>query len=317
MEHNYIVKQHNFAGSSDERDTNKFLECIPFGEEEGYTYTVQRINFNSNFEECLYFNKSFDSETIYYLHAKVKRLNDNFTLNILLANPTDNDNEFSTQFLKSINIKKLTELQINTSSENGITVLDEETESKWYDIEVIFKPNISNYNYLIFQMVRTNSNLGMPTIVYEELSRVKNYKENSIDESNTTYKIIKFGIQANPGTVMCINGQEIHMGKSGIYEIRNGIIYLEYFSIAQAASEIDDPDKTYNRYVTNPSGSTELNNITTFEKLLDELFNKNNNSNINEENNNNNNYTYSQCIFSHPKERTIDSFTLDYIYTTN
>ena len=303
---NYIVKQHNFAGSSDVKDTNQFLTYIN-GQNEGFI--TRRILYNSSYEECIQYNQQFSDSQVYYLHTKIKRLSSDFTLNILLTKLTDDENEFSSQFLKSVNVKGMPELQVVNQSTNGILTLSNEEENKWHDVEVIFKPNTNKYDYIVFQMVRTNnSNLGFPTIIYQELSLVNNYKTNSIDVGGNVGKVIKFGIQADPGTVMCINGQEIHVGKSGIYEIRNGIIYLDYFSIVQAGVENDE--KSYADYLREPTPtSEEFTNVKNFQDLLDTLFAKDNNAN------NMGDYTYSQCLFKHPKTRSIKAFTIDYIYT--
>lgn len=302
MKHNYIVKQHNFAGSN---ETDQFLTYI---NKPNDGFITKRILYNSSYEECIQYNQQFSDSQVYYLHAKVKRLNSDFTLNILLVKLTDDENEFSSQFLKSINVKGMPELQVVNQPADGILTLSNEEESKWHDIEVIFKPNTNEYDYIVFQMVRTNnSNLGFPTIIYQELSLVNNYKTNSIDVGGNVGKVIKFGIQAEPGTVMCINGQEIHVGKSGIYEIRNGIIYLDYFSIVQAGVENDE--KSYADYLREPTPtSEEFANVKNFQDLLDTLFAKDNNAN------NMGDYTYSQCLFKHPKTRSIKAFTIDYIY---
>ena len=303
MKHNYIVKQHNFAGSN---KTDQFLTYI---NKPNDGFITKRILYSSSYEECIQYNQQFSDSQVYYLHAKVKRLNSDFTLNILLVKLTDNENEFSSQFLKSINVKGKPELQVVNQPADGIFTLSNEEESKWHDIEVIFKPNTNEYDYIVFQMVRTNnSNLGFPTIIYQELSLVNNYKTNSIDVGGNVGKVIKFGIQADPGTVMCINGQEIHVGKSGIYEIRNGIIYLDYFSIVQAG--VEDDEKSYADYLREPTPtSEEFANVKNFQDLLDTLFAKDNNAN------NMGDYTYSQCLFKHPKTRSIKAFTIDYIYT--
>jgi len=43
--------------------------------------------------------------------------------------------------------------------------------------------------------------------------------------SNLAY-LTKIGIQGPPSMLMCINGEEIRIGKSGIYEINNDIIKI-------------------------------------------------------------------------------------------
>jgi len=47
--------------------------------------------------------------------------------------------------------------------------------------------------------------------------------------SNLAY-LTKIGIQGPPSMLMCINGEEIRIGKSGIYEINNDIIKITSIS---------------------------------------------------------------------------------------
>lgn len=288
----YIVKQYNFNknnSSNIEEDLIKLdtTACKA-------TRIVLSTGNTDIAEECVKIStdNNFNSQNTYYLHAKIKRMDSDFTLKIQLYNY--NDRSIQSQFLKTVDILK----------KNG-----EELYELWYDFEIIFKPSSNNFNCVVFQMERTStdiiSNYRIPFIVYEELSLVKNFK-NTLT-TNIDSRIVKFGIQANPGTLMCINGQEIHVGKSGIYEIRNGIIYLDYFSIIKSAIEDDSGDNhNYNRYV-----DTYFQGIATFEELLEKFSDFSENS---PPISSDPNVTYSQCIFGHKKIRNLDSFTIDYMY---
>ena len=118
---------------------------------------------------------------------------------------------------------------------------------------------------------------------YEELSVINNIisKLNLAEEG---YPLIKIGVQSHPGMLMCINGQPIIVGKSGIYEIRNGIIKVNTFSVVAPAKE------------------TEVD----IEALQERLANMGENPDPE--------YTTSVCLFDKPKEREINSFILDYMY---
>ena len=43
-------------------------------------------------------------------------------------------------------------------------------------------------------------------------------------DTNGTGQIKQIGIQSAPGFQMCIDGEQIRIGRSGLYEIKNGVI---------------------------------------------------------------------------------------------
>lgn len=287
---NYRIGQYNHLKSSEIEDTNKFIEVIKSNEIQAKPYKISTssdsedsgISTINRTEKCIKLmggsgTNSFDSTTIYYLHAKIKRLNSNMTIYVKLAN-TANKNS-PTQYLRTINIK------------GGNT-------SEWYDFEIIFKP-IANFDCVVFQLQRTNEDYTADgyrnlVILYEELSKVQNFKAN-LTENN----IIKLGVQSRPGLLMCINGQEIHVGRSGIYEIRNGIVYVDFFSIIKAAEEEEGEIKGLYRKGNNLEEL--LKKLASGDKELDAPVDDSED-------------TDSDCIFNHPKKRTINTFTIDYMY---
>ena len=63
----------------------------------------------------------------------------------------------------------------------------------------------------------------------------KFFKINILDD--VTYPLKKIGIQARPSFLMCINKQEIRIGRSGIFEVNNGV---EITSIGFVPKGADD-----------------------------------------------------------------------------
>ena len=64
-----------------------------------------------------------------------------------------------------------------------------------------------------------------------KISACQIYKLNNILGNNSIPSpLTKIGVQGPPGMLMCINGEPIRIGPSGIYEIRNGykIIFLSF-----------------------------------------------------------------------------------------
>ena len=287
---NYRIGQYNHLKSSELEDTNRFIEVVnsdiqakPYKISTSSDSEDNGISTIDRTEKCIKLmggsgTNSFDSTTIYYLHAKIKRLNSNMTIYVKLAN-TANKNS-PTQYLRTINIK------------GGNT-------SEWYDFEIIFKPIASDFDCIVFQLQRTNEDYTADgyrnlVILYEELSIVQNFKAN-LTENN----IIKLGVQSRPGLLMCINGQEIHVGRNGIYEIRNGIVYVDFFSIIKAAEEEEGPiEGLYHRG-------------ENLEDLLDSIASGTKKSDISADDSED---TDSDCIFNHSKKRTINTFTIDYMY---
>ena len=104
-----------------------------------------------------------------------------------------------------------------------------------YDIfELVLSPNDNHtYNQIYFQLNREliDYNTLKPDGTYgremnisidrlDEIYNVINYLNTSIDNKGTLKQI---GVQGPPGLLMSINGEAIRIGRSGLYEINNGI----------------------------------------------------------------------------------------------
>ena len=77
---------------------------------------------------------------------------------------------------------------------------------------------------------------------------------------------------------MCINGEEIRTGRSGIYELKDGFITITLFSAIAAAEDPVELDAAKK----GPVSTKESNNCI--------------------------------CLFDKNKTRVIDNFSLDYVY---
>lgn len=104
---------------------------------------------------------------------------------------------------------------------------------KYFDVgagtfcEMVFTPNDINYNKLVFKKVTKTSandrvyinevregNSTFAIYINIELWQLKNI----IPLLDVSY-IKKLGVQGPPGLMFSMNGEEIHVGKSGIYEV--------------------------------------------------------------------------------------------------
>lgn len=230
------------------------------------------------YDECVYFNTSLTSKATYYFHAKIKRLTSAQKFFVYLVNYDDaSGTENKTQYLKTIDIQA-------------------GNENDWVDFEILFSP-LMNFNCLLFQLQRTADDYRIstryPRIVYEELSLVNNAITTKIKSG---ISLAKIGVQSHPGLIMCINNEEIHIGKGGTYEVRNGIISVDFFSVITAAEEdynganpltIDDRRVTLDQYLSSTAAEEDITSKDA---------------------------TNSKCIFGNSKLRGMDAFVLDYLY---
>lgn len=98
--------------------------------------------------------------------------------------------------------------------------------------EVILAPN-STYNQILWELQRTALDYRMINIdgSYGRVANVviDNYSRliDIITVLKSTYTnleyLTKIGIQGPPSLLMCINREQIRLGKTGIYELNNGI----------------------------------------------------------------------------------------------
>lgn len=230
------------------------------------------------YDECIQFNKSLTLGATYYFHAKIKRLARSQKFYLYLVHYDDqggSDNK--TQYLKTIEVQA-------------------GDESDWVDFEMLFSP-LQQFNCLLFQLQRTiddyRTDTRYPRIVYEEFSLVNNVITTKIKAG---IELTKMGIQSHPGLIMCINGEEIHIGRSGSYEVRNGIISVDFFSVVTAAEEdydgsnpltINSKRVTLAQYLSSVASETTITSSDA---------------------------TNSKCIFGNSKLRGMDAFVLDYMY---
>lgn len=295
----YILNQFNQPmtkdmSASDDKN-KKYMEVILGGtakrKKNASDSGVSGVSLKPFFDECVQFDSALAAGTNYYFHAKIKRMNSNQIFYIYLCNYAEEAGvENKKQYLKTITVQS----GMNT---------------EWVDFELIFTP-LLQFDCILFELQRNIEDITVkengvdengkiiyervsvryPVIVYEELSLIKN-----IIPNKTNY--IKIGVQSHPGLMMCINGEEIHVGRTGTYEVRNGIITVEFFSVVKAAIE----DYNGGTPLELPDGTR-----ATIEQYLNYLANLAPVETADA--------TNSKCIFRNSKLRSIDAFTLDYMY---
>lgn len=151
-----------------------------------------------------------NKQNYYYLNFSVKKMNSIQNFYLKLKNLTQSDDDFS---------------ENNEQIIAEFTVPQSTIEDDWADFEIIIAPN-KTYGQLYWDLRRTISNdylstsdmqvegaIGRKmTIVINQFAIIKNIVKD-ID------KIVKIGVQGPPSLLMCINGEQIRIGKTGIFEI--------------------------------------------------------------------------------------------------
>lgn len=145
----------------------------------------------------------------YYIRFKVYKKANPQTIKIKLVNT--NKTSDNIQVLKSI-------------------VVEGGRESDYSSYEIVISPN-NTYNRILFELQReledyntinADGTYGRICNIYidrlDEVYNVINYLNPLINKSN----LLQIGVQSAPGLLMCINGEEIKVGRSGLYEILNG-----------------------------------------------------------------------------------------------
>ena len=128
--------------------------------------------------------------------------------------------------IKLINTNKQTDNIQNLRT----IVVDAGRETEYNTYEIVIPPN-NNYNQIKFELQReledynkknSDGTYGrickIEVIRLDEIYNVINYLTTIINKS----ALLQIGVQSAPGLLMCINGEEIRVGRSGLYEILNG-----------------------------------------------------------------------------------------------
>ena len=227
--------------------------------------------------ECVRIPASLLSSNNYYFHGKIKRMTSDQSFYIKLINySAESETDNYEQYLKTITIA------------GG-------DPNDWVNVEFIFTP-YKTFDTILFELQRTvedyRTEVRWPIIIYEELSIINNMIPVIVQ---TGIEFIKIGVQSKPNLLMCINGEEIRTCRNGIYELKNSLILVSFFSVVAGGTETTNIIDTT---ITNINAAWEA-----AERIPDLDQREAAKAAIG-----------SRCFFNSSKERTIDSFTLDYMY---
>lgn len=160
-----------------------------------------------------------NKQNYYYLNFSVKKMNSIQNFYLKLKNLTQSEDDFSDN---------------NEQIIAEFTVPQSTIEDDWTNFEIIIAPN-KTYGQLYWDLRRTISNdylstsdmqvegaIGRKmTIVINQFAIIKNI----VKDIN---KIVKIGVQGPPSLLMCINGEQIRIGKTGIFEINEDNVSISF-----------------------------------------------------------------------------------------
>lgn len=228
--------------------------------------------------ECVRIPASLLNSNNYYFHGKIKRMtsSDQTFYVKLVRSSADIAEDNLEQYIKTITVSK-------------------GDPDEWVDMEFCFTP-YDTFDEIMFELQRTiddyREEVRYPIIIYEELSIVNNIIPVVIQSG---IKLIKLGIQSRPGLLMCINGEEVRTCRTGIYELKNGVMLVSFFSVVAGAAENDSTMiNAINSINAAWAAAEEIADVEAREAAKAAIG--------------------CRCFFGTSKTRTIDSFTLDYMY---
>lgn len=114
-------------------------------------------------------------------------------------------------------IVKIKLVNENTNQYQTIKVLKQSFSSSGFEIDLIFKANY-NFTHLVFEILRTNlTNADAYLTPSDNVNTTKLTEVKNIVKELQLNRLKKVGIQGPSGLKFAINGEEIKLGKSGIF----------------------------------------------------------------------------------------------------
>lgn len=190
--------------------------------------TVQIGSSTTKFTDpCIY--SSVTAENSYYLRFKIKQRTDgvqDFTI-VLSSEDTDTGN-VTEQTVKSFSVP------------NGI----EETV-----FELIFTPN-AVYNRIELELQRETTDyktearlMDVEILAFQSINNIiSTYLQSKFDGLKNLKKV---GIQGPPGLLFTLNGEEMRIGRTGLYELYNENVTITYLGFVIKESNLVPDGKDF------------------------------------------------------------------------
>ena len=267
----YIVGQYNHNNASS--DDASFITPITSGRATRHAGSGSS-SLDTFADECVT-GLNLASSNYYYCRCQIKRMAMPQVFSIKLINFNRTAIE---QFIKQVTIQ------------GG-------NREEWVSVEFIFHP-LTSFDTILFQLQRTSQDyqemVRYPKIDYQQLGSINNIINSKIGNN---ISLLKIGVQSHPGLTMCINGEEIHISRTGIFEIKNGVIPVTFFSVVNPAIETTSRVDAWKASV-----NQQIENIENDPSLTPQ------------QKENAYKAISSSCFFGSSKTYKIDAFILDYMY---
>ena len=178
---------------------------------EGVTFIDKGIDLSGN--NILQALTNDKKQRSYYIRFKIFKLATKQTITVRLVNTEKTED----------NVQTIESIEIAAGNTNDYSIF-----------ELVLSPNDNHtYNQIYFELNREliDYNILKPDGTYgremhilidrlDEIYNVINFLQTSIENKG---KLKQIGVQGPPGLLMSINGEAIRIGRSGLYEINNGI----------------------------------------------------------------------------------------------
>lgn len=179
---------------------------------------VSKINPEREIEKQ-YINLTVKNQTVFYSDLSCVECNieadKNYAISLIL------DENYNTKY-------EIALLNINDNNDIDYIYSIGLFENESTPFFTFYSENIFNRIVLIPKGVIKNNSQIKPTIAKIGITE--------LTEIDLGGKVVQLGIQASTGTRMCINGENINMDKTGIYEIYNGYV-VNSLAIASKVKE--------------------------------------------------------------------------------
>lgn len=206
-----------------------YMEDVPFSPSFVYTQGYSR-GFKDFAITPLNNGGVFLPKNTYYLRFTVKRIPERTyqnTLGVVTTWEDPNNMDFSLILYKDAG----TSTGVHTDgtyqtveSKFSVEPYKELVNEPEKSFEVVFTPN-NSYKFLAFEMKKVSydyiygfrDTLNTSTLNFDDkgdLCVIKNILPIGSD---------KIGVQSQPGSLLCVNHEPIRIGRSGIYEVNNGV----------------------------------------------------------------------------------------------
>lgn len=176
---------------------------------------------------------SFNANYVYYLRFAIKRISSTDTrfADYQMTKDANDPREMNIklELFKNNGVASNGEYERGTYQviKNNITVQPyiEGENSPYYSFEIIFNPNAS-YEYLGLILSRTTYDYLGRTPRNDIATNVDLDERGDVATINNILprpSVDKIGVQTRPGELICVNKEPIRVGRSGVYEVNNGV----------------------------------------------------------------------------------------------